>query len=412
MRNYVFLAINKNGNVCLPNFFVFWVVSFSLLLELSSCNTTERNQQTVSFSPETSTIPTLDLSADSARQVMIAQGTEDVYQGHPTTVLLPDGKTMYCVWTFNHGGPCGPMKRSDDGGLTWSSQLDVPDNWSEVHNCPTIYRLPDPQGNHRLFVFGGQGLDGKINESYSEDQGKTWTSMESIGLEGVMPFCTIMPIGKGNKLLAMTNIRRPGETVEERSNVVAQSISEDGGFTWSEWEVVLDIPGLKPCEPELVRSPKGDQLLCLIRENAERVALYMTSDDEGKTWTEAKALPPGLYGDRHKAKYAQDGRLVVVFRDTGKESPTRNHFVGWIGKYEDIVNGKDGQYRLKLLHSYKGGDCGYPGLELLPDGTFVATTYVKFRPGPEKNSVVSARFQLSETDSLVTSATDEELLYY
>jgi hypothetical protein len=178
-------------------------------------------------------------------------------------------------------------------------------------------------------------------------------------------------------------------------------VSEDGGFTWSPWEIVLDIPGLKPCEPELVRSPSGDQLLCLIRENAERVALYMTSEDEGRTWTEAQPLPAGLHGDRHKAQYAPDGRLVVVFRDTGNESPTRNHFVAWIGNYEDIINGRDGQYRLKLLHSYKGGDCGYPGLELLPDGTFVATTYVKYRPGPEKNSVVSVRFPLSETDRLI-----------
>jgi hypothetical protein len=46
------------------------------------------------------------------------------------------------------------------------------------------------------------------------------------------------------------------------------------------------------------------------------------------------------------------------------------------------------------------GDCGYAGVELLADGTIVATTYVKYAPGPEKNSVVSVRFTLSETDSL------------
>src|SRR5690606_37830181 len=93
-------------------------------------------------------IQTIDLSNDSARHVIVAAGTSDVYQGHPTTVLLPDGKTMYCVWTYNHGGVCGPLKRSDDGGRTWSELLDVPENWSTVYNCPTIYRLPDPQGNY------------------------------------------------------------------------------------------------------------------------------------------------------------------------------------------------------------------------------------------------------------------------
>src|SRR3989337_44278 len=121
----------------------------------------------------------------------------------------------------------------------------------------------------------------------------------------------------------MTNIRRPGETEEKRSNVIAQSLSEDGGFTWSPFRIVLDLPGLKPCEPEIVRSPSGNQLLCLIRENVKRVALYMVSDDEGRTWAEPRPLPFALHGDRHKAHYAHDGRLVVIFRDTGNGSPTR-----------------------------------------------------------------------------------------
>lgn len=290
MQNYIFLSRNKNGIICYPGFFAFWTIS--IFLGLSACNAPEKTQQASSSLVPTGIIPTLDISSDTTRQVVIARGTEEIYQGHPTTVLLPDGKTMYCVWTYDHGGVCGPMKRSDDGGLTWSSLLDVPDNWNEVRNCPTIYRLPDPQGDHRRFVFAGQGPDGKINQSYSENQGKTWTPMQSNGLEGVMPFCTVMSVDEGKKLLAMTNIRRPGETEEERSNVIAQSVSEDGGFTWSPWKVVLDLPGLKPCEPELVRSP-----------------------------------------------------------------------------------------------------------------------YVKYRTGPEKNSVVSARFRLSQTDSLVASASTNKLLY-
>src|SRR3546814_15670396 len=104
-----------------------------------------------------------------------------------------------------------------------------------------------------------------------------------------------------------------------------------------------------------------------MRENVTRIALFMVSNDEGKTWSTPKQLPAGLHGDRHKAKYAPDGRLVIVFRDTEKGSPTRNHFVAWVGDYETIINQAEGQYRIKLLHSNKGPDCGYPGLELLPD---------------------------------------------
>lgn len=350
--------------------------------------------------------PTVDLSRDTARHVIIAQGDAKIYQGHPTTLLLPDGKTMFCVWGINHGGPCGPMKRSDDGGLTWSELLPVPDNWKTTRNCPTIWRLKDPKGVARLVVYTGQGPDGAMHVAHSTDEGRTWTPMRSLGLECVMPFCTIEPIEGGRKLLGLTNIRRPGEKVEQRSNVIAQSISEDGGLTWAPWRVILDLPGLKPCEPWIVRSPDGRQLLTLLRENDRREALFITSDDEGRTWSKEKKLPPGLYGDRHVARYAADGRLVVAMRDTGGAygSPTAPHFVAWVGRYEDIASGRDGQYRVKLLHSYKGGDNGYPGLELLPDGTFVATTYIKYREGPERNSVVSARFKLAETDRLAAAA--------
>lgn len=357
----------------------------------------------------TGPVPWIDLSNDPARHVVVAQGTDIIYQGHPTTVLLPDGKTIYAVWTYDHGGQCGPMKRSDDGGLTWSPLLDVPESWRSVKNCPAIFRLADPAGVNRLVVYAGNGPadismglgpDAHMYRAYSEDDGRTWSEMAKLDLEsGVMPFTTIVPIRNGQALLGLSNIRRPGEKVEAKSNVLVQSISTDGGLTWEPWKVVLDLPGLKPCEPWVVRSPDGKTLLCLIRENVKRVALMMTSSDEGRTWSEAKPLPASLHGDRHAAKYLPDGRLVICFRDTGKGSPTRSHFMAWVGTYDDIIAGRAGQYRLKLLHSFKRGDCGYPGVEVLPDSTVVATTYVKYREGPERNSVVSVRFLPQEMDT-------------
>jgi len=323
-------------------------------------------------------LPVVDLSQDTSRHVIVSQGTAEVYQGHPTTLLMPDGKTMFCVWTHGHGGTAGPLKRSDDGGKTWSEELPVPENWWKVKNCPAIYRLTDPQGVTRLIVYAGQGPDGTMQQSVSTDEGKTWSPMQSNGLVCVMPFCTILPVEGGQKLIGLSNIRRPGETKDKRSNVVTQSESTDGGLTWSPWRILVDLGDLKPCEPEVIRSPDGKQLLCMMRENIRtEPAHFITSDDEGKTWSEVKALPVGLHGDRHKAVYAKDGRLVIAFRDTGLKSPTKNHFVAWVGRYEDIVSGKDGEYKIKLLHSHKAGDCGYPGLELLPDGTVVATTYIK-----------------------------------
>jgi len=103
----------------------------------------------------------------------------------------------------------------------------------------------------------------------------------------------------------------------------------------------------------------------------------------------------------------------VVFRDRAPGGPTYGHYVAWIGMYDDIRQGRRGQYRVKLLHSHAGPDCGYSGLERLPDGTMVATTYIKYRPGPEKHSIVSVRFKLEEIDKALErkllGASDEQL---
>ena len=127
----------------------------------------------------------------------------------------------------------------------------------------------------------------------------------------------------------------------------------------------------------------------------------MFSQDEGGSWSTPIDTNWGLTGDRHNGVFTKDGRMVVCFRDQANNSSTRGDFVAWVGTYDDLKQGRPGQYRIKLLHDFsKKGDCGYAGVELLADGTIVATTYVKYAPGPEKNSLVSVRFKLSETDAL------------
>lgn len=357
---------------------------------------------------EKENLPMVDISGETNRQVVIAAGTKEVYQGHPTTVLMPDSRTIYCVWTYDHGGPCGPLKKSTDGGQTWSGLLIVPVSWSTIYNCPSIYRLTDPFGVERLCVFAAHA-EGKnlMQQAVSEDGGHTWSSFRSLGIPCEMAFTTIAKLNRGD-YLGMYPRRKDdrGENPIE----VWQSLSKDGGLTWKEPTRACEdsARGRDPDEPELIRSPDGKQLLCLLRENLRQsLSLMMVSNNEGATWSDLRETPWGLTGDRHKARYANDGRIVVACRDMAPHSPTKGSFVAWVGTYDDIIKGRPGQYRIKLLHQYPTPgvkwsevDCGYPGLELLPDGTFVATTYVKYRPGPEKNSVVSVRFKLEEIDKM------------
>ena len=358
----------------------------------------------VQAAPEASPLPLVDLSVQKERQVVIAEGTEQVYQGHPTTVLMPDGKTIFAVWCIGHGGHAGPMARSDDGGMSWT-RLDerLPKSYATHQNCPSIYRMVAPSGQERLWVFSaalGTRAGPGMPRILSEDGGGSWREMAPLDFRCVMTFSSIVRLRDG-RYLGLYH-RGPAVGGEGAKLVTLQSITDDAGLTWSEPRIVAEVAGKAPCEPFVFRSPDGKELACLLRENTHKGrSLMMFSGDEGANWSEPVDTNWGLTGDRHNGVFTKDGRMVVCFRDQAVDSPSRGHFVAWVGTYDDMKQGRPGEYRIKLLHDVGGkGDCGYPGVELLADGTIVATTYVKYRPGPEKHSVVSVRFKLSEADTV------------
>lgn len=372
------------------------LASLPVAVILLTCSAVCAADAPTSAAGEPQRFPVVDISGQTERHVVIAAGSESVYQGHPTTLLMPDRKTLFAVWCIGHGGAAGPMARSDDGGLTWTRLDDrLPEGYRQHMNCPSIYRMVDPQDKPRLWVFSARP---KMPRIMSEDEGQSWREVPPLGLDCVMTFSSVVRLRDGRYL----GLYHKGPDGRDRSPLqVLQVSSGDGGCTWSEPRVVASVPGKDPCEPFAFRSPDGKELCCLMRENKHKgCSLMMFSRDEGETWSEPVDTPWGLSGDRHMGTYVQDGRLVVAFRDMAPQSPTRGHFVAWVGTYDDIRQGRPGQYRIKLLHSYAGGDCGYPGLEVLPDDTLVATTYIKYRPGPEKHSVISTRFKLSETDGM------------
>jgi hypothetical protein len=55
---------------------------------------------------------------------------------------------------------------------------------------------------------------------------------------------------------------------------------------------------------------------------------------------------------------------------------------------------------VRFKDNHSRWDCAYPGVELLPDGTFVVTTYGHWTP-KEPPFILSERFQLSELDELL-----------
>jgi len=350
--------------------------------------------------PRGYSIPLIDLAADTTRQTVVDREPGQ-YLGHPTTVLLEDGRTIVCVYPKGHGKGPIVLKCSTDGGKTWSERLAVPENWSTSLETPTIHRVVDGRGRKRLILFSGLH---PIRLSVSEDDGKTWTPLKPIGdFGGIVAMADVMRLKSGEYMAVFHDDGRfiEAKARPERRFLVYKTLSKDGGLTWSAPSVIARHPAAHLCEPGLVRSPDGRQIAMLLRENSRKFNSFVCfSSDEAVTWSEPRQLPGALTGDRHVAKYARDGRLFITFRDTTHESATRGDWVAWVGRYEDIVRGAEGQYRIRLMKNHKAADCAYPGLELLPDGTFVTTTYGHWTPN-DQPYIVSVRLTLAELDRRV-----------
>jgi len=331
---------------------------------------------------------------------------ENQYLGHPTTLLLDDGKTMIAVYPKGHGKGAIVMKRSLDGGSTWSDRLPTPPTWETSKEVPTIYETTDPMGKKRLILFSGLY---PARRAISDDQGETWGELENMGeWGGVVVMGDMIRLKDGNYMALFHDDGRFIQNEKKRTGIrtIYKTISTDGGLTWSKPEGIITRKDVGPCEPGLVRSPDGNQIAMLIRENL-RVAnsLVIFSDDEGETWTKPVELPSTLTGDRHQAVYTGDGRLLISFRDhspkTEPDSPTEGDWVAWVGTYENLQTGHPGQYRVRIKDNTKGYDCAYPAVELLPDGTIMATTYGHWDEG-EEPYILGVRFKMTDIDSLAT----------
>jgi hypothetical protein len=327
------------------------------------------------------------LAALAAPRQVIVDREPGQYLGHPTTVLLKDGKTILCVYPKGHGKGPIQYKRSTDGGLSWSERLPTPKNWETSLETPTIHRLD----KGRLIVFSGLY---PIRSSTSDDNGATWTPLAPIGdFGGIVAMSSLVRLKTGEFLAVFHDDGRffQKTAAATRAFVVYKTLSKDNGRTWSQPVPIAQHAQAHLCEPGLVRSPNGKQIAMLLRENSRKFNSFVTfTDDEGRSWSTPREVPPDLTGDRHVAIYTKSKKLFVTFRDVKLGA-----WAAWLGTYDDIVNNRPGEKRLLLMKNHKGADCAYPGLERLPDGTLVTTTYGHWTPN-EQPYIVSLRISPNE----------------
>jgi photosystem II stability/assembly factor-like uncharacterized protein len=388
-------------------------------------------------------ISSIDLSDEVHRQSVVDK-EKGQYLGHVTTVLMDDGKTVFAVYPKGHGKGPIVLKQSEDGGKTWSKRFRTPDTWYTSREVPTLFRTEGPRGKRRLIMFSGLY---PARMAMSEDGGNSWSELERMGdWGGIVVMGDVIPLntGRGHYMAMfhddMRYFEKNGREQYENDQVefnsrlftLYKTVSEDGGLTWSHPVEIYKSREKHICEPGMVRSPDGKQIAVLLRENSRRFnSQIIFSDDEGQTWTDPRALPNSLNGDRHTIRYTPDGRIVVVFRDisparkfynaqamnwgevnyfleaeqAGFISPTHGDWVAWVGRYEDLVNGNPGQYRIRLKDNKNSWDCAYPGVLVLPDSTISTTTYGHWEFG-ESPFILNVQFKLEEIDQKAADASN------
>ena len=412
------------------------------------------------FTGDDYSIPTIDLSVKPEEikgtdleylyELSVVDNSKD-YVAHPDSVLLKNGN-IFTAYPAGHGKGAVLNKLSTDGGKSWDGEIkNTPSSWVNSLETPTVYRLQFKDGTPDKLVlisanpkWPNMDTPGGFECSVSEDEGQTWSEFRRF--YGKDSKNKVIPIVA---MSSLTRLKENGEFVDKWMGFFHDSnfynyktiltFDKDGKPHWSKPEKYFAAyrsaeKSSNMCEVEVIRSDMGmgDELCLITRSNSKKInSLISFSQDEGKTWSKPVEAPAALNGERHKAEYTSDGRLYITFRSiergqrAKKHSPRKNlkgwiseGLIAWVGTYEDLKNGTEGQYRIKLAHIYDdkqkkpeyyaNADTGYCGNVVLADDTIVTCSYGKFRTEDKtadgkdyRTSICSKRVNLKDTDRIV-----------
>lgn len=370
---------------------------------------------------------TLETYEMPAEDQIVIDREEGQYLGQPDTILLDDDKTLLTVYPKGHGFGEALLSKSTDGGLTWEKRVPVNETWKNSEETPTIYKLNFTDGTQKLMsISGGPAWHGStftgFKTSISNDNGETWGDYKewNTGIKTIVAMASLIQLKDedGNYIDKWMGVFHDYGYVNYKTYL---TFDENGNEQWSDPVPYLsDYRNLEStyqiCEVGMFRSPDGNRIVALARSQSHKhTSTIFYSDDEGETWSRPREVQGSLNGERHKAIYDPiSGRLLISFReiklDTNKDGSTSDNdwmagdWIGWVGSYEDLMNGEDGEYRIRLGKDYtnsaKAGDCGYAGNVVMNDGTFFLNYYGNFDTNTNNNTyIMGVRFKLAEIDN-------------
>lgn len=308
------------------------------------------------------------------------------------------------------------MAVSEDDGYTWSDLKPIL-NYNGIVAMGDCIPLNTPGKYMAMYHDEGTPRDGDESAwytfyRYTDGEKKRFVRYvshkqedETYGERSVEYVSGDMDVSEENgELIYETKLGSPQPV---RDFHLSKIISKDGGLTWSQPQVIYHDTRIHLCEPGMIRLDDGT-IAVLLRENKRvKHSHIIFSYDDGETFTEPVELPDVLSGDRHTCRRLSDGRIAITYRNMPMEVQGKEHFGDWclwVGTDDDLKNLTEGQYKFRLKKNHKTswyGDCGYPGLQILPDDTIVAITYghwVEWEDGKNQPYILEVRLNLKEFD--------------
>jgi sialidase-1 len=334
---------------------------------------------------------------------LFAAGTDGYHTYRIPALLVTDEGTLlaFCEGRRNHAGDHGDVdllvKRSTDGGRSWSGQRvvygDVP--WAEVTNgnpCPVV----DGATGTVLLPFTRENRD--VLLTTSTDDGRTWTDPVDVTSQVTARDWTWCATGPGTgvqlesdphdgRLVVPCDHGGPVTDGHMPDTMFSHVVfSDDGGRTWHRSDPVA--PHTNECE---VVELSGGRLLLDARnhhpEERGRRAVAV-SEDGGETWSDVEyddALVEPMCQASLCRYPTDDGTDRLLFSnpadDTDRVRMTVRHSPDGGDTWPDEL----------VLHE---GPSAYSSLAVLPDGD-VACLYEGGADGPY-GALRFARFDVAE----------------
>lgn len=165
-------------------------------------------------------------------------------------VLLKDG-TLLCPTSSEDNGWRVHFEMTKDGGRTWSRTDAINDGKEFSAIQPSVLFLADG----RLQILC-RSKNGSVLEAFSNDQGKTWSSLKATSLPNPNSGTDAVTLKDGRQVLVYNHVTKESREWGGNRSPLNVVISNDGQ-TWKELAVLENTPKAEFSYPAVIQTKDG-----------------------------------------------------------------------------------------------------------------------------------------------------------